>query len=282
MLVVLHSTGNMTETAKRLFLSQPTLTTRIKNLEEYFEVQLLIRKQRGVMFTPEGEVLVTYAKKMLREQQEIEARLDNMKEEVTGTLRVGASNFFALNKMPKILGLFKQVYPKVEFQVVTGWSSDIHRRMVNQDIHICFIKGDYKWKDKKELLYEEDVCIASPWDFKWEDLPKLPRVDYRTDGQNKSIMDDWWYSHYKEQPNINIQVSDVETCKEMVVNGLGVAVLADLVIRPYPDLFVKPLTETTGEPITRKTWMYYQEDLLQMNIVNAFVKFVKTLNVKDL
>lgn len=282
MLDVLYMTSNMTETAKRLFLSQPTLTTRIKNLEEYYGVQLLIRKQRGVMFTPEGETLVIHARKMLREQMNIEEKLNNMKQEVTGTLRVGASNFFALNKMPKILGLFKQIYPKVEFQVVTGWSSDIHQQILNQDIHICFIKGDYKWKDKKELLYEEDVCIASPWVFKWDDLPQLPRIDYRTDSQNKSIMDDWWYSHYKEQPNINIQVSEVETCKEMVVNGLGYALLADLVIRPYPDLYVRRLTDTSGEPITRKTWMYYQEDLLKMNIVGAFVQFVRTLNIKEL
>ncbi|WP_229671880.1 LysR family transcriptional regulator [Lentibacillus kapialis] len=282
MLDALYATGNITQTAKRLFLSQPTLTTRIKSLEDYYGVQLIIRKQRGITFTPEGEELALHARKMLREQINIEEKLNNMKQQVAGTLRVGVSNFFALNKMPKILRLFKQTYPNVEFQVVTGWSSDIHRRILNHDIHICFIKGDYNWNDEKELLYEEEVCIASPWEFNWSELPKLPRIDYRTDGKMKSIADNWWYSNYKEHPNINIQVNQVETAKEMIINNLGYAIMANLVVRPYPHLIIKNLHQPTGELITRKTWMYYHENSLQMNIVKAFVQFIKTLDVKDL
>jgi len=282
MLDVLYSTGNITQTAKHLFLSQPTLTTRIKSLEEHYGVQLIIRKQRGITFTPEGEELALHARKMLREQTRIEEKLNNMKQEVTGTLRVGASNFFALNKMPKILRLFKQTYPNVEFQVVTGWSSEIHRRILNHDVHISFIKGDYNWNDQKELLYEEEVCIASPWKFEWNNLPKMPRIDYHTDEKMKNIADNWWYSNYKEHPNINIQVNQVETCKEMVINGLGYAIIANLVVRPYPDLVIKTLNHPAGNPITRKTWMYYHEDSLQMNIVKAFVQFIKMLDVKEL
>lgn len=282
MLDVLYATGNITKAAKYLFLSQPTLTTRIKSLEAYYDVQLMIRKHRGIMFTPEGEKLALHARKMLQEQTDIEEKLNNMKNYVTGTLRVGVSHFFASNKMPKILRLFKQSFPEVEFQVVTGWSSDIYQRALNHDVHISFIKGDYTWKDESTLLYEEEVCIASPWEFKWEDLPKLPRIDYSTDGQNKAIMDNWWYNHFNEQPNINIQVNQVDTCKEMVTNGLGYAIMASLVVRPYPELIIKDLKYPSGQPITRKTWMYYHKDSLQINTVHAFVQFIETLDVKKL
>src|SRR5699024_10341872 len=113
MLAILYETSNISQAAKQLFLSQPTLTTRIKNLEEHYDTQLIIRKHRGIAFTPEGEELALHAKKMLREQIKIEEKLNNMKNKVTGTLRVGASHFFASNKMPKILGLFKQLYPEI-------------------------------------------------------------------------------------------------------------------------------------------------------------------------
>ena len=282
MLAALYSTENITKAAEHLFLSQPTLTSRIQKLEEHYGVQLILRKRRGVTFTPEGEHLAQHAQNMLREQRKIEEKINNMKNQVTGTLRVGVSNFFALNKMPKLLRLFKKEYPNVECQMVTGWSSEMHRLILNNEVHISFIKGDYPWKENKELLYEEEVCIASPWDFKWEELPRMPRIDYRTDEHMKSMVDEWWFHNYSQRANITIQVNQVETCKEMNVNGLGYAIIANLVVRPYTELFIKPIMLPSGEPMIRKTWMYYHEDALQMNIVRAFIRFIQTLDVKSL
>ncbi len=98
----------------------------------------------------------------------------------------------------------------------------------------------------------------------------------------RNTIDRWWYNNYKENPCVNIQVNQVETCKEMIINDLGYAILANLVVHPYPELIVKTLHTPSGEPITRKTWMYYLEEALQLNIVHAFVTFIRTLNVKDL
>ncbi|WP_413380326.1 LysR family transcriptional regulator [Alkalihalobacillus sp. 1P02AB] len=282
MLVTLFHTENITLAAEKLFVSQPTLTSRLQKLEEYYGVQLIIRKQRGVMFTPEGEKLVLHAKKMLAELQNIEETIDNMKNQVSGTLRVGVSNFFATHKMPKLLRLFKQVYPNVEFQVVTGWSSDMYRLILNQDVHISFIKGNFAWKGKKELLYEEEICVASPWEFKWEELPSLPRIDYHTDENMRNLTERWWYTLYQQPPNINIQVNQVETCKEMIINGLGYGILATLVVRPYSELITKPLVLPSGERLTRHTWMYYHESTLQLNLVRSFVEFIKKIDVKAL
>ncbi len=68
----------------------------------------------------------------------------------------------------------------------------------------------------------------------------------------------------------------------MVINGLGYAILAKLVVRPYPELFVKPIHDAFNKPITRNTWMYYHADSLQLNIVSAFINFIQTLDVKTL
>ncbi|WP_026701882.1 LysR family transcriptional regulator [Salibacterium aidingense] len=278
----LYATKNITHAAQMLYVSQPTLTARLKHLEEHYGITIINRKRRGVSFTPEGEQLALHAGEELRRQRELEETINNMKNKVAGTLRVGVSNFFAKNKMPQLLRLFNERYPDVECRIVTGWSSEMHRLVLNHDVHLSFIKGDYPWQEQKELLYEEEVSAASPWPFTWEDLPEMPRIDYYTDERMKQIVDHWWYSRYKKRPYINIQVNQVDTCKEMVVNGLGYALLANLVVRPYPDLYVKPLKQMDGTPILRKTWMYYHEDSLQTNIVKAFVEFVQGVDVKSL
>src|SRR5699024_6852638 len=198
----LYKTQNITKAAERLYLSQPALTSRIRKLEDYYDMSIILRKQRGITFTPEGEILTQHARKMLREQINIEEELNNLKNQVSGTIRIGASNFIALNKMPKLLSLFKQQYPDLEIQVVTGWSSEMYRKILNRDVHISFIKGDYSWKDQKELLYEEDVCIASPWDFEWDELPNMARIEYATDEKMRHTIDNWWYENYKQHPNV--------------------------------------------------------------------------------
>ena|SRR5699024_9304438 len=282
MLSILHTTENITKAAELLYLSQPAITLRIKRLEDYYEMPLILRKQRGITFTPEGELLAQHAKKMLKEQINIEEELNNLKHEVTGTLRIGASNFIALNKMPKLLSLFKKQYPNVEFQVVTGWSGEMYKKILNRDVHISFIKGDYNWKENKELLYEEAVTVAAPWDFDWQDLPQLPRIEYSTDEKMRHTIDNWWYNNYKQPATVSIQVHQVEACREMILNGLGYAILADLVVKPYPDLVTKPLKDSTGKLITRETSMYFHKDSLQLNLVNAFVRFIRQQDIKNL
>lgn len=282
LLSTLFQTKNITHAADKLYVSQSTLSSRLKKLENYYGVQIVLRKRRGITFTPEGIVLAKYAERMLHEKSEVKEKINNMKNMVTGTLKVGVSNFFALNKMPKLLRLFQQEHPGIECQIVTGWSSEMYRLLLNHDVHIGFIKGDYPWKESKEMLYEENVCVAAPWPFVWEDLPSLPRIDYHTDPIMKSTIDRWWYDQYEQAPYTNIYVNQVDTCKEMILNKLGYGILAQLVVEPYEELTIKPLVDSIGKQITRKTWMYYHTDALKLNIVEAFTSFVSTIDVKEL
>lgn len=282
LLSTLLKTKNITHAADQLYISQSTLSSRLKNLENEYGIQIVLRRRRGVSFTPEGILLAQHAKEMLQEQTKVKEKINNMKNEITGTLNVGVSNFFALNKMPKLLRLFQQKHPGIECQVVTGWSSDVYRLLINQDVHISFIKGDYPWKESKEMLYEEKICVAAPWPFEWRDLPSLPQITYDTDPIMNSMIDRWWQSNYKQPPYTNIVVNQVETCKEMILNELGYGILAQLVVEPYHHLIKKPITDSNGEILTRKTWMYYHTDALQLNIVKAFITFISTVDVKDI
>src|SRR5690625_1675287 len=249
LLVTLAETENITHAANKLYVSQSTLSSRLSRLEEKFATDIVLRNRRGVTFTPEGKVLVNHAKKMIDEQNKVREKINNMKHTVSGTLKVGVSNFFAQNKMPKLLRLFQKKYPGIECQVVTGWSSEMYRSLVNHDVHIGFIKGDYPWQESKQLLYDEYVCVAAPWPFEWEKLPSLPRIDYHTDRIMKSAIDDWWKRNYDREPYTTIHVNQVETCKEMILNELGYGILAQQVVEPYSHLTIKPVYDVSGKLI---------------------------------
>jgi len=285
-LKVLYLQKNLTKTARLLFLTQPALTTRLKHMQEELGVKIVTRESRGVHFTPQGEYLVQCAEEALAHYEKIKENVQNMSnnesDQVVGTLKLGVSNFFANYELPYVLKLFKMQYPHVEFKVTTGWSRDVTQLIHNKDVHISFVRGDYGWRGlSKHQLFEETICIASKNEFDLKDLPRLPRIENRGDYLLKSVIDHWWAENYAQAPFISIEVDQVDPCKEMVKNGLGYGILSSRVLSGIEDLYKIHLKDQEGNPILRRTWMYYHKESLEWNVVKAFVRFIENIDWKD-
>ncbi|HWO97401.1 MAG TPA: LysR family transcriptional regulator [Bacillus sp. (in: firmicutes)] len=281
-LQILYNEKNITKTAKSLYISQPALTNRLQQMEKEFGVQIVNRGRRGVQFTPQGEYLAKCAHQMLLNIQKIKENVANMEQKAAGTLRLGVSTFFTDYKLPGLLKLFKDKYPNIEFKVTTGWSSDITNLIYNQDVHIGFVKGDYSWKDQKRLLFEETICIASKEKIDIHNLPHLPRIDYLTDPLLKTTVHNWWVENYSQPPTVSIEVDKADTCKKMVVNGLGYAILPSMILQDVDDIHKIDLKTRDGDPIIRKTWMFFHKESLKLNIVKVFVNFIEGLDLQDI
>ncbi|MFY0544407.1 LysR family transcriptional regulator [Brevibacillus sp. H7] len=277
----LYQHKNITKAAQSLYISQPALTKRIRQIEKEFGVQIVHRGRRGVHFTPQGEYLVKCADEMLLRLRKIKEHVWNMDRNVTGSLRLGVSNYFARYKLPGILKRFKDEYPDVEFKVFTGWSADVYKMVYNQDVHVGFVRGNYQWRDQKQLLFEETICIASKNKIAIEDLPLLPRIEYETDHLLKALIDNWWAENYSQPPSIGMEVDKADTCREMVLSGLGYAILPSFILSGRDDLFTIHLTDQEGNPLLRKSWMFYHQESLELKIVNAFVRFLENLDLQD-
>ncbi|HWR38505.1 MAG TPA: LysR family transcriptional regulator [Patescibacteria group bacterium] len=264
---------NITKTGQALFISQPALTARLHQIEEELGAKLIYRSGKGTHFTPQGEHLARCAGDMLARIREIKDQITNMHEEVQGTLRIAASTFMTKYKLPRLLKLFKEKHPRVELKVITTWSREILNLVHNQDCHIGFIRGEYPWPNEKQLLFEETMCLASSEPFQFQDLPHLPRIHYRPDEFAKLQMDNWWRENFTVPPRISMEVDRVDTCKEMVLNGHGYAILPRLILNHTHGLHTVVLTHKDGTPLTRKTWMIYRQEMMEINAVDAFVRF---------
>ena len=280
-LQTLYKEKNITKTAQHLHISQPALTTRLQNLENEFNVKIVNRGRRGVQFTPQGEYLAKSAHEMLLNIQKIKENVLNMEDNLEGTLRLGVSTFFTDYMLPNLLKLFKDQYPNIEFKVTTNFSGHIANLIYNQDVHIGIVRGDYSWKEQKHLLFEETICIASKEKIDIHNLPYLPRIDYHTDQLLKNSIDNWWSENFTQPPLVSIEVDKADTCKKMVINGLGYAILPSMILNDVNDIYKTDINTIDGNPIIRKTWMIYHKDSLKLNIVKAFVDFIKDVNLKD-
>lgn len=274
LLTTLYEERNITKTAKKLYLSQPSLTYRIKQLEKELGITLLYRGNKGITFTSEGEYMVKYAKKMIKELRNTHDALANMSDTLEGTLRLGASSNFALYELPSILEGFIDQHPSIDVQLKTGWSTVILDQLKEESIHAAFIRGDIKWNGGKVLINEESMSVVSRDKIKVADLPDLNYIKYHTDPLLKNTFDDWWMKNFDSPAHVSMEVDRIETCKEMVKKGLGYSLMPNISLQGEDDLYTLDM-KIDGENITRKSWLLYKEETLDLKMIRSLILFVK-------
>ena len=275
--VAIAEEKNITKAAERLFVSQPGLSKRLKNLEQEFGAQLVMRAPNGVVLTPQGEYLLGYAKDMLVKLRKTKEYTENIKNKVQGTLRLGTSSIFAHYELSQILKGFLERYPDVDISLQTGLSQVVIRMLQKEEISVAILRGDYLWDEEKFLVHEEPICLVSAQPITFSELPNKPQISYMTDSSLKPIIDEWWRQSFAQPPLITMKVDNMDTCRQMVLNGLGWAFLPAIGLRQHDTLYIHELYWRNGEPLLRRTWMMHQNTSLELSQVKAFVDYIKEM-----
>jgi DNA-binding transcriptional LysR family regulator len=271
---ILSEEKNISRASERLYISQPALTYRLKNLEEEFGTRLFFKIKGGIEFTSEGLHLAEYAEEMIKNLQKTKDYMLNMQNEVRGTLRLGVSSNFAQYKLPKLLKGFSTEHPHVQFSVNTGWSTEIMSLLDSSSVQLGILRGNYDWYGTKTLLHKERLCLISKKEINMDRLPQLPFIQYKTDSSLKNLINGWWNDRFSEPPFVTMETDRQETCKEMVKNDLGIAILPEICLQPSDNLYTYGLSYKNGEPVLRNTWLMYNQDSLQLSTVKHFIDFL--------
>ncbi len=266
---------NITKAAERLFISQSALTYRLQNMEKEFKAKLFSRHAKGVQLTPQGEKLLAYAQDMLSGFRKAKESIASMQNKVQGTLRLGSSSVFAHYELPRILKDFLQLYPEVEISLKTGLSAPISRLLQKEEISVAISRGDHNWAGEKFLMRAEPLCLVNSGPLEIAELPLLPQIRYRTDSSLEQDIKEWWNGTFSRPPRITMEVDSMDACRQMVLNGLGWAILPAIGLGKQDGLFTRPLFWPDGRPLERKTWLLYFSSSLELPAVHAFVSYIK-------
>ncbi|ACC70988.1 LysR substrate-binding domain-containing protein [Paraburkholderia phymatum] len=117
MFVAIADTGSFVRGATLVHRSQSALSMQIRSLETAIGKALFVRGPRSVTLTQEGQVLLSYARRMLALRDEAWASI--VHPEVTGRVAIGVPDDYASSLLPSVLRDFSATYPKVEIQVVS-------------------------------------------------------------------------------------------------------------------------------------------------------------------
>ena len=118
-------TGNFSEVAKKLGISQPAVSFQIQKLEQDLGVRLIDRKQKKLTLTEPGKRLLTFAQKVQDEYSGMLEDMNQLREDVTGNLFISASTIPGDFILPPLLSEFKTLHPSVQIQVAVSDSGQV-------------------------------------------------------------------------------------------------------------------------------------------------------------
>jgi DNA-binding transcriptional LysR family regulator len=149
--------GSFTKAARVVNLTQSAVSLHVKRLEEQVAAQLLRREPQGVTPTEQGEVLLSYARRILALHKEAERRLGG---EAGGLIRIGAPEYFDLQTLSSLLREFSAQHPALRLQVELGIGPDIAAMLEAGELDLAILSREIGEGDGIALSREKRIWAA--------------------------------------------------------------------------------------------------------------------------
>lgn len=242
---------NISAAAESLFLSQPTLSRQLKELEEELGKQLFIRGSRKITLTEEGLLLRKRAEEIVELMDKTEKELLGSDEQVSGEIYIGAGETDGLRLIAKAAKELQEEFPQITYRIISGDAVDITERLDKGLIDFALLLEPvdiskysylkYPVKDVWGVLMRRDCPLAQKKSISPKDLQDMPLIVSRQALDGSELTQ--WLKNGSEQLNIVSTYNLVYNASLMVDEGLGVALCLDKIINVSGDssLCFRPL-----------------------------------------
>lgn len=223
--------------AETLYLTQPTVSGHIKNLETDLGVKLLDRLGKGVVPTEAGEVLYQYGQKLLALRDHARQEIAGISGTVSGLLKIGGSTIPGAYVLPAMIGAFKKKYPSATIQLLIDDTAKVSEAVVNNDLHIGVV-GARVSDPRLEThpFLKDELVIAVPARHRWagrktvsvEELAGEPFIVRESGSGTRRIMEERFGKAGISLADLNTVaiVGSSDAVRQSVKAGLGISILS--------------------------------------------------------
>jgi DNA-binding transcriptional LysR family regulator len=155
---------NFRKASEHLFLTQPAVTLQIKALENDLGVRLFDRSANRVALTPQGSVLLRYARKISALAAQAEHELGAEGGQFSGELSLGVSTTIAQYVLPRLIGAFLDEHPRVQLGLRSGNTEQVVELVLDGNVTIGLIEGPARERGvhTEPFMRDELVLIVPP------------------------------------------------------------------------------------------------------------------------
>lgn len=228
--------GSFTKAAEALGYTQSSISQMVASLENELSMKLLTRSRIGVKLTIEGEELYPFIERSILTYRAMQEKANEIKGLETGIIRVGTISSITCHWMPQLIKGFQELYPNVQFLFHQGDYSSIQEWIKSGAVDFGFITPPASG-DLETVTIKDGEMLAV--------LPKTHPLSAKSFIRLEEITDDPFIlleeGHYSEpinafraaglKPNIKYTIHDDYAIMTMVEAGLGVSILAELMLR---------------------------------------------------
>lgn len=219
--------GSFTAAAKSLFITQPTLSHQIRQIEEQLGSPIFVRSKTAIELTPAGHVYVQAARRILQIETQMNEALGALSGTSEGILRLGLPAQRADELLPQVLTDFYALYPNVRIEALTAQQQELERMLLGGELHMTLLSGE---ADNPQLEYQliasdEVVLLASKKTELAQRIPSGSTISLRECAEERFVLpaDNLHFSRAYDEllsqvgvtPNIVCRTDDSQCAKRI-------------------------------------------------------------------
>lgn len=236
--LALANEGGVSNAAKALHITQPTLSRQLSSLEKEFGRQLYNRTHKGIELTEEGVILQRYAESIVDLADKAEKDIALPTKTVSGTVHIGAGETRIMGTFAQAMKLVREKYPEITFNLYSGTSADLMDNLVKgfYDLllecelqpHVNMNTLELPNPDVWGIIVRNDDPLAQLDSIRPKDLAGKPLIMSRQGFKVSGLRE--WAGGFLDDMNVVAEYNLPLNTKFLVKEGLGCALT-------YEDLF---------------------------------------------
>ena len=237
----LHAAENLSfsDAARQMHLSQPTISHHIKTLEHDFGVELFDRSGSGMHLTEAGQLLLPWARKLIRESIEIRDMMNSLQDKIVGHLRIACSTTSGKYILPQLAARFHNRYPWVQVTILSCTQEHVAPRLLEEEANLGVLSREASEEGfETQEFFTDHIVFIVPMGHELtlkrsvepSDLIGVPFIIREpTSGTRRVTLAELGkHDIHLEDLNVFLEVGNAEAIVETVASGFGVAFVSRL------------------------------------------------------
>ncbi|MFS0664004.1 LysR family transcriptional regulator [Bacillus mojavensis] len=226
---------HVTKAAETLSITQPALSRSIVRLENYLGVPLFDRQGRSITLNKYGERFLKRVDSIMKEFTEGKEEIQSLLQPDQGEVSLGFLHTLGTTIVPNLIGLFKDQYPNVHFQLNQSHSNQLLDKLKSGELDLCLLASfpvesnimwKPLWKEELFLFLPKHHVLATRQEITLNDIAHEPFVLMK-EGFALRVTIDHIFEQVNITPNIVFEGEEAATIAGFVAAGLGVSILPD-------------------------------------------------------
>lgn len=250
--------GGIVRAARKLHRVQSNVTTRIKQLEDSVGVQLFFRERQRLHLSPDGEVLLSYANRLLQLADEARASMGG--GELRGALRLGALESTTASRLPALLGQFHRRHPDVRIELLSGTNDALVAALADRRVDAAFVaeQPNRVGMSYVSAFAERLVLITAlshPPVVRPRDIANDTVIAFPTGCAYRRVLERWLGDRNLSTVRV-MELSSYHAIVTCVGAGTGIAIIPESVLETVQSAGVSkhPIPKVLGNVVTPFIW----------------------------